>query len=190
MRHPRLFRLLLILPLALGLAALGCSDADEVDSGGVSLVLSDFDGIPNVVFVNTAVIGSVGLVVAEELELQSIVQNPDLGTGNLQTIQLTSYEVRYTRADTGTRVPTPIVEGLLSTIPPGGTIVFENLAILRSEQLLNPPLSDLLFVNGGFDSETGSEVIKLNLILRFFGRTLGGREVVSPAQSFTVEFVP
>jgi hypothetical protein len=82
------------------------------------------------------------------------------------------------------------VSGLLGTVPPGGTTVLENLPLMLAEQMLNPPISDLLFVNGGFDSETGSEVIKLNLIIRFFGRTLGGREVVSNAQSFPVEFVP
>lgn len=188
MRHPRLLRLLLILPLVLGLAALGCSDADEVDSGGVSLVISDFDGLPLVVSINNAAF--IGLVNIEEIELQSIVQNPDLGTGNLQTIQLSSYEVRYTRADTGTRVPTPLVEGQLGTVPPGGTTVIGNLPILRSEQIFNPPLSDLLFENGGFDRETGSDVIALNLTIRFFGRTLGGREVVSNSQTFLIEFVP
>lgn len=186
MRHPRLLRLLLILPLVAGLAAVGCSDADEVDSGGVSLVIADFDGLPIRISVNA----SGGILQVEEIELQSIVQNPNLGTGNLQTIQLTAYEVRYTRADTGTRVPTPLVSGLLGTVPPGGTTVLENLPLMLAEQMLNPPISDLLFVNGGFDTETGGEVIKLNLIIRFFGRTLGGREVVSNAQSFLVEFVP
>ena len=186
MRHHRAVRLLLILPLAGLLALAGCSDADDVDSGGVSLVISDFDGLPLRVFVNTAG----GLVVVEEIELQSIIQNPDLGTGNLQTIQLSSYEVRYTRADVGTRVPTPLVEGLIGTIPPAGTTVINNLPLLRAEQLLNPPLSDLRFINGGVDDETGSPVISLNLTIRFFGRTLGGRDVVSNPQDFLVEFVP
>jgi hypothetical protein len=101
-----------------------------------------------------------------------------------------SYEVVFTRADTGTRVPTPLVDGLISTVPPGGNTTYDNLPILRSEQLLNPPLSDLLFANGGTDDETGSDVIKLNLRIRFFGRTLGGREVVSLPQTFPIEFRP
>lgn len=186
MRDLRALRLLLLLPLAAGLAVLGCSDAGEVDSGGVSLVIADFDGLPFRVAVNIA--GAA--VQVDEIELESIVQNPDLGTGNLQTIELRSYEVRYTRADTGTRVPTPLVQGLLGTVSPGGTTTLENLPVMLAEQMLNPPVSDLLFVNGGFDRETGSEVIKLNLIIRFFGRTLGGRDVVSNSQSFAVEFVP
>lgn len=189
MRNLRALRLLLLLPLAAGLAGLavlGCSDADEVDSGGVSLVIADFDGLPFRVLVNSA--GAA--VQVGEFELESIVQNPDLGTGNLQTIELSSYEVRYTRADTGTRVPTPLVQGIPGIVPPGGTTTLENLPVMLAEQMLNPPISDLLFVNGGFDRETGSDVIKLNLIIRFFGRTLGGRDVVSNSQSFAVEFVP
>lgn len=188
MRDHRACRLLLTLALAGALALAGCSDADDVDSGGVSLVISDFDGLPTLVSVNTAALD--GLVVVEEIELESIIQNPDLGTGNLQTIELRSYEVRYSRADTGTRLPTPLVAGLIGTVPPGGNTILGNLPILRPEQLLNPPLSDLLFVNGGLDDETGSPVIALNLTIRFFGRTLGGREVVSTPQSFLVEFVP
>lgn len=189
MRHLPALRILLLLPLAAGLAVLGCSDAGEVDSGGVSLIISDFDGLPSAVGVNQASL-TVPPVTVEQIDLESIIQNPDLGTGNLQTIELSSYEVRFTRADTGTRVPTPMVEGLIGTVPPGGTTTIENLPLMRSEQLLNPPISDLLFENGGFDSETGSPVIALNLTIRFFGRTLGGRDVVSPAQSFKVEFVP
>lgn len=188
MRDLRRIGLLLIPLLAGGALVAGCSDADKVDSGGVQLVLSDFDELPSVVSVNFA--GALGLVVVGEIELLSIVQNPGGGTGPLQTIELSSYEIVFSRADAGARVPTPLVERILGSVPPGGNVVYENLPILRTEQLSNPPLSDLLFVNGGFDRETGSDVIRLNLRIRFFGRTLGGREVVSNPQSFTVEFVP
>ncbi len=182
MRHLYTWLLLLCLPVLVA----GCSDAGKVDSGGVSLVISDFNGLPNAVGVEE----SNGLVTVDQITLTSILQNPNAGMTDLQTVELSSYEVVYTRADTGTKVPTPLVEKLISSIPPGGTIVFNNLAILRSEQLGNPPLSDLLFVNGGFDRETGSDVILLNLRLRFFGRTLGGRDIATNPQSFTVEFRP
>ena len=87
-------------------------------------------------------------------------------------------------------MPTPLVERVLGTLAPGAQTTYNNLPILRDEQLINPPLSELLFVNGGFDTETGSDVIRLNFHIRFFGRTVGGRDVVDPDQSFTVEFVP
>jgi len=178
---------LLILVAAFGLA--GCSgDSGKVDSGGVSLTISNFDGLPSVVGMEQA--AAAGLVTIDTLTLSSIIQNPNLGQTDLQTVRMRSYEVVFTRADTGTRVPTPLVDGLISSVAPGGTITYNNLPILRTEQLLNPPLSDLLFVNGGTDDETGSDVIKLNLRIRFFGRTLGGREVVSLPQTFPIEFRP
>ncbi|MFP3939357.1 MAG: hypothetical protein ACLF0P_03540 [Thermoanaerobaculia bacterium] len=179
---------LLLLALALVLSAAGCSDAGETDTGGVELVLSDFDELPTLVSVNVA--EELGLVSVGEIELESLIENPDLGSSDLQTIELTRYEVRFSRNDTGTRVPPTLVDGLIGTVPPGGTTTLENLPILRSEQLQNPPLSDLLFVNGGFDRETGSSVILLDIRLRFFGRTLGGRDVATSGQSFTVEFQP
>lgn len=185
MRHLGTWLLLLCLPLL----AAGCSDAGKVDSGGVSLVISNFDGLPSTVGVEDTV-DTTGIVTIDSITLSSILQNPSLGTTDLQTIELSTYEVTYTRADAGTKVPTPLVEKLISSVSPGGTIQFVNLPILRSEQLRNPPLSDLLFVNGGFDQETGSDVILLNLRIRFFGRTLGGRDVATNPQSFTVEFRP
>lgn len=188
MRDPvKAFLLALIAVLALG----GCSeDAGDTDTGGVELVISDFDGLPTVVSVNGATAGGVALVIIEEITLQSIVENPDLGTGDLQTIRLSTYEVRFSRADAGERVPTPLVEGLIGTVPVGGETTINNLPIMRSQQLLEPPLSDLLLVNGAFDRETGDSTITLNLTIRFFGETLGGRNIASLPQSFTVEFVP
>jgi hypothetical protein len=178
-----------VLPVAVVLTLGGCSSGvGDTDTGGVALVVSQFDGLPSQVSVNDA--AAVGLVTVDEFQLESIVENPNQGVSDLQTIELRTYEVRYSRADSGQRVPTPLVERIFSTVPPGGTSTFNNLPILRNEQLLNPPLSDLLFVNGGFDTETGSEVIRLNFHVRFFGRTLGGRDVVTSTQSFTVDFVP
>lgn len=177
--------MLLILLAALPMTA--CSDnAGDTDSGGVELVVSDFDGRPIRVSVNQAG----GAVLIEEITLESIVENPDLGTGNLQTIELSSYEVTYTRADSGTRVPIPLVRKTFGTIPPGGNTTIENFPVMLAPQMTEPPISDLLFENGAIDRETGESIIVLNLAIRFFGETLGGRNVVSRPQVFTVEFIP
>lgn len=187
--------LLLTAALALALASVvaGCSgDAGETDTGGVEIVVSDFDGQPTLISVNSVADpgAGVGLVSIGEITIDSLIENPNQPVTSMQTVVMSSYEIVYTRADAGTRVPTPLVEGVLGSIDPGSSTTYENLPILRAEQLLNPPLSDLLFVNGGFDRETGSEVIRLNFRIRFFGRTVGGRDVATPVQSFTVEFVP
>ena len=52
----------------------------------------------------------------------------------------------------------------------------------------NIPLSDLLLVNGGFDKETGSRIIKLELELTFFGKTLSGDDVSTDPVRFSLDF--
>ena len=171
------------------LAVVGCeSRTDKVDGGGVLLSISDFDGLPVQVSVNAATAG--GLVQVGEIVIQSVVKNPSEPTSQLQNVELESYEVVYTRQDTGTRLPPVFVRELFSVVPVGGTATIENLPVMSLEQLDAEPLSDLLFQNGGFDSETGAQSILLNLRIRFFGRTLSGDEVDTQLAGFTVEFTP
>jgi hypothetical protein len=168
------------------LGALGCdSRAHKTDSGGVILVISDFDGLPAEVSVSgTNATG--GAVIIESLTIQSNIADPAGSSSNLMDVEITSYEVTYSRGDTGTRVPPPLVQPSLLYVPAGGNTDVGNLRILQSPQLTNLPLSDL--ENFGFDRETGSTVVILNIRLRFFGRTIGGRELETAPRSFTVEF--
>ena len=169
--------------------ATGCeSRTDEVDGGGVLLSVSDFDGLPIAASVNQA--AQVGFVQVGEITITNVIKDP-LGDGsNLMNVEIQSYEVVYTRADQGTRLPPKMVRGLFGVAPAGGDFTVENLPVMALEQLNNPPLSDLLFQNGGFDKETGSTTIKLNFIMRFFGRTLSGDGVETDPISFTVDFTP
>jgi hypothetical protein len=176
----------LIVALAVAGVTFGCSESGKVDSGGVSLVISDFDGLPIRVPVN----GAGGGIQVDQVILRSILQVPSEGSTNLQTIELKSYEVVFTRADRGTRVPPPLVQLYLGTVPPNGTTTIDNFPIMLADQMLTQPISDLFFSNGGFDKETGEQVIRLNVSLRFFGRTLSGRDVVTNPQRFTLELVP
>jgi hypothetical protein len=105
-------------------------------------------------------------------------------------VEMRSYEVVYTRLDTGTRVPTPLVRSIFGVAPVNGNIIYDNLPLMAGEQLTNPPLEDLLVVNGGIDSETGGRSITLELRVTFFGRTLTGDNVATAPIRFDVEFVP
>ncbi len=177
-----------LLPLSLLVFAVvlaGCNSRTDKAEGSVILSISSFDGLPIQVNVN----GSGGLVQVGELTLSSIAKDPNGLTSNLQDIELQSYEVIYTRADTGTRVPPKRVNGIFGIVPVNGNDTIDNLDILGADQLANPPLSDLLFQNGGIDSETGSTIIQLNVNLRFFGRTLSGDQISSNTVSWLIEFV-
>ncbi len=159
---------------------------DRTDSGGVLLSISDFDGLPIRVGVNA----SGGLLQVGELVIENVAKDPTGITSDLMNVELRSFEVVYTRADRGQRVPPTYTNGLFGVVPVNGTFTVENLDVMGTEQFLNRPLSDLNFQNGGFDKETGSTVIRLNLSIRFFGRTLSGDAVQTAPATFTVEFVP
>ncbi len=176
-------RLLPIFVLVLvGALALGCeSRTDKTETGGVEISVSDFDGLALRHDV------SVDFLQVDELTLQNISKDPFAATSDLMNVELYSYEVTYTRADTGTRLPPPLVRGLFGTVPVNGTAVFNNLPVMDLEQFSTEPLSDLYPFNGGFDTETGNALIRLNFRLVFFGRTISGDEVRSGPANFTVE---
>lgn len=164
------------------------SSVDKVDSGGVTLSVTDFDGLPITVSVNTA--ADLGFVQVGQIDVENVPLNPTGVTSDLMDVEIRSYEVTYSRADTGTRVPPKYTRGLFGIAPVSGTFTVENLPVMGLDQLLNEPLSDLLFENGGVDSETGSQRIQINFKIRFFGRTLGGKAVETGPAYFTVEFTP
>ena len=174
--------------LAIALLGLSACESrtDKVDGGGVLLSISDFDGLPIRIFVNTS--GSI--VQVGEFVIQNVIKDPTGISSDLMNVEIQSYEVRYTRADSGTRVPNTLVNGLFGVAPAGGTATFENIPVMLAEQFQNPPISDLFFQNGGFDKETGEAVIVLNLTIRFFGRTLSGDAVQTAPSTFSVEFIP
>ena len=173
--------------LLCGVALLGCeSRTDKVDGGGVLLSVSNFDGLPIQVSMDQA--AAAGLVTIGQLTIENIVKDPSGATSDLMNVEIESVEVTFSRADTGTRLPPPLVHDLFGVVPANGTFVIDNLAILTLQQLGAPPLSDLLTINGGVDTETGGRTILLNFAMRFFGRTLSGDAVDTAPARFTIEF--
>ncbi len=168
----------------------GCNTrTDKTDGGGVLLSVSDFDGLPILISVNAALAAG-GLVQVGTIDIQNVTKDPTGLTSDLMNVEIRSYEVTYTRGDEGTRVPMPFVRGIFGVAPVGGTLTYDNLPVMSRNELDSVPLADLLFVNGGFDQETGRTKIVLNLHLRFFGKTLSGKEVQSEPVTFTVDFIP
>lgn len=177
-----------LLRLALAVLALtlwGCDESlQETDGGGVYLVV-EFQTSPAIVGVNDQ-----ERLLVPSLVINSIIVNPAAATSDLMDVELSTMEVTFTRADTGTRVPVPYVVQLLGTVDSGGTLTYNNIPVMGVEQMRAVPLSDLLFENGAVDKETDNEYIRLNLNVRVFGRTLGGEEVASRLRGETIEFVP
>ncbi len=175
-------RILAAACLVAGLA--GCEQrTDKEETGGVLLSISDFGTLPLQVSVSAG-----DLMQIDSITVSNVVKDPTGTISPLMNVEISSYEVTYTRADRGTRVPRTLVQRVFGVVTPGGTIEFNNIPLLREDQLGNPPLSDLALT--GRDPETGSTLIQLNVHLRFFGRTLSGDVVASAPASFTVAIVP
>lgn len=168
-----------------GLLVLGCEErTDRTDSGGVLLELEVAGtGIPFRVSVN-----GVDSLMVPQLTVRSIPAQPDGVTSALMDVELEKLEVLFERSDAGTRVPPPYVVDVLGTVPIAGTLNLNNWDVMSFEQFRTPPLSDLKFENGGVDAETGLNVVRLDLIIRVFGRTRAGDEVASVPRGQTIEF--
>lgn len=176
--------ILLLLLIAAALTVSSCRSRTDRSEGTVLLSVSDFDGLP----ISISLGDGTAPFVVEEIELRNVAKDPNGTTSDLQDIELRSYEVRYRRRDTGTRVPPPTVQGIFGIVPVGGTTDLENVPFLFTDQLQNPPLKDL--VDFGRDTETGTAVVVLDVSMRFFGRTLSGDDIVSDPATFTIEVRP
>jgi hypothetical protein len=164
----------------------GCESRTDRSDGGVILSITDFDGLPVRVLVNDAG----GIVQLDSITLTSVPKNPNAGTSELMNVEMSSYQVTYTRVDAGAVTPPPLVQAVFGITPVGGSNVYDNLPIMGAEQFDNPPLRDLLFANGGIDPETGEQFIRIRFAIQFFGRSLTGDAVASNTASFVIEFVP
>lgn len=176
----RVFTLTILALAAVGLT--GCRERTDRSEGSVLLSVSDFDRLP--IQVSTLE----GPYQVGQVTLRNVPKNPTGTTSDLQDIEMRSYEVTFTRLDTGTRAIAPLVEPLFGIVPVGGTTEYENLPFLRPSQVANPPLSDLN--RFGQDQQTNSQVVPLRVTMRFFGRTLAGDDIVSEPASFNVDVLP
>ena len=153
----------------------------------VNTSIVDFDGLPVVISASEAV-ANAGLVQVEQIVVENVVLSPGATTSSLMNVEIQSYEVVYTREDTGTRVPPKLVQAIFGVVPVNSTSTLNNYPVMRTDQFNNVPIKD--FLDFGYDRETGSTVIRLKFGIRFFGRTLSGKKVDSAPAYFTIDVVP
>jgi hypothetical protein len=180
---------ILFLLIAASFAVTSCRSRTDRTEGSVVLSVTKFTGLPVSVSLRSQVSGAFQI---GDVTLTNFFKDPAVSTPQghqLEGIELRSYEITYRRRDRGSRVPPPSVLGTFGLVPPGGGVIdLINLPFLTSDQILSPPLKDL--IDFGRDTETGTAVIVLDVSLRFFGRTLSGDEVASAPATFTLEVTP
>jgi hypothetical protein len=177
------YRARILVALCLLFVLAGCQGrTDRTDSGGV-LLSASFSNAPTQVVTSTTVL----LPVIPTTTIQNVVADPSGTSSTLENVELRTYQVVYTRADTGTRVPPPLVAPLSGIVPANGSLTITGLNLMTNAQFGNPPISDI--DKFGVDRETGSIVVELNVSITFFGRTLSGKEVASVPTGFRMEVI-
>jgi len=167
------------------LALVGCtSRTEKTDGGGVLLTISDFGTLPIVVSLNN---GDADRFQIDEITIQNVPKELNGTTGPLMNVELSSYQITYARADTGTRVPPVQVGSIFGNVPVGGNNIINGLPFLNLQQLATQPFTDLSA--RGTDSETGSAAVNMRIGIQFFGKTLSGQNVATQVASFSVQFV-
>jgi hypothetical protein len=184
-KKTNLIATLVVLAVALTVLV-GCqSRTDRTDGGGVLLSVSQLS-MPPTQFILPANATTFTLPAISAVTIQNLVKDPNPDTTSmLENVELTTYEVTYRRADTGTRVPPPLVQNFGGVVPVNGTLLINNLNVLSNNQVSSLPISDI--AQFGSDRETNSTIIVLNVSIRFFGRTLSGKEVQTTPSGFTME---
>ncbi len=180
--------LAMLATLAVALTGLlGCqSRTDRTDGGGVLLSVSQLSMPPTQFVLPTTPMPGMLLPTVTSVTIQNIVKDPTpTSTSMLENVELNEYEVTYTRADTGTRVPPPLIENFGGVVPVNGTLLISNLNILANNQVDTLPISDI--AQYGVDRETNSTIIVLNVSIVFFGKTLSGQAVQTTPSGFTME---
>lgn len=184
MKNRKAILFLLAALAALTLAAAGCRSRTDRSEGTVLLTVSSFNGLPSTVSLRS----QTPPFTIDQLVVRNVAKDPAGTTSDLQSVELKSIEIRYSRRDTGTRVPPPNVQAIFGLVPVNGTNTLNNIPLLTSDQVLSQPLKDLRDL--GRDTETGTAVVVLDVSMRVFGRTLSGDDIVSDPARFTLEVRP
>ena len=124
-----------------------------------------------------------------EILLRAILRNPNPNVDQrFNDVRVSRYRVSYVRNDGGSLVPAPFVRSIDLLVPATGEDAgLGSFVILQSDAILQQPFAALFPQNGGRDPETGRTVVRMDVIMDFFGETLAGANV-SGRTRFTIDF--
>lgn len=108
-------------------------------------------------------------------------------TGNAAQVRVTRYRVSYQRTDGGKLVPAPFVRSMDTLIGVGEDADVSKFLVVEPDAIVQAPFVALLPQNGGRDPDTGRPIVKMDVIMEFFGETLGGSNVYD-ATRFPLDF--
>jgi hypothetical protein len=173
--------------LALAAAFFGCSGELSDSAAPVELVVTTTQNLqildlnPTIAAADPDCQENVGTI-----NLQVFAKRTGV-TGTAAQVRVTRYRVSYQRTDGGKLVPASFVRSMDTLIEAGGTSELEQFLVLEPDAIVQAPFAALLPQNGGRDPDTGRPIVKMDVIMEFFGETLGGSNVYD-ATRFPLDF--
>lgn len=174
--------------LALAVAVLGCNSELNDSSAPVALVVSTTQNVqlvelnPDVARFDVDCQQSIGTVTLRVVSRG----RTDLG-GTASQVRVTRYRVSYQRRDGGRLVPASFVRPMDTLITVGNLSGLSDFVVVEPDAINQAPFVSLLPQNGGRDPDTQRPIIELDVIMEFFGETLGGDNVYD-ATRFPIDF--
>jgi hypothetical protein len=173
--------------LALTAAFFGCSGELTDNASPVELVATNSQNLqildlnPITAAADSDCRENIGTINLQVLEKRSGV------TGNATTVRVNRYRVSYQRTDGGRLVPASFVRSMDTLIGVGQSSDVSEFLVIEPDALSQAPFVSLLPQNGGRDPDTLRPIIKMEVIMEFFGETLGGSNVYD-ATRFPLDF--
>ncbi|MGZ5444818.1 MAG: hypothetical protein ACXW5U_14490 [Thermoanaerobaculia bacterium] len=173
--------------LVLAAAVFGCSGELTDSAAPVELVVTNTQNLqildldPTVAAADPDCQETIGTI-----NLQVFAKRSDV-SGNATQVRVTRYRVSYQRTDGGRLVPAPFVRSMDTLVGIGESAGVEQFLVIEPDAIVQAPFAALLPQNGGRDPDTGRPIVKMDVIMEFFGETLGGSNVYD-ATRFPLDF--
>jgi hypothetical protein len=173
--------------LALVTAFFGCSGELTDNAAPVELVVTNTQNLqildldPAVATADPDCDQDIGTI-----NMQVFAKREDV-TGNAAQVRVTRYRVSYQRTDGGRLVPASFVRSMDTLIGVGSDADVTNFLVVEPDAIVQAPFAALLPQNGGRDPDTGRPIVKMEVIMEFYGETLGGSNVYD-ATRFPLDF--
>ncbi len=173
--------------LALVASVFGCSGELTDNAAPVELVVTNTQNLqilelnPTIAAADEDCDDPIGTI-----NLRVLPKRTDVSTVASQ-VRVTRYRVSYQRTDGGRTVPASFVRSMDTLIAVDDDADVEEFLVIEPDAIVQAPFVSLLPQNGGRDPDTGRPIVKLEVIMEFFGETLGGSNVYD-ATRFPLDF--
>ena len=173
------------LSVLLVVTATGCGGSSALDNTESVVFLTveilEFDPEVNVCLVT-------GDLTVARMMITSAPKDPDAQLTPNQDVTLTRWEITPVRIDGGTVTSPAWAVDSSVYVSAGGTSQLDNYRVYPAEYLDDPPFNYLFPENGGVDAETGQPVIREDMTVILYGRTVSGKAVATEPVTLNFRF--